>query len=646
MAKKQRKRESRIANQIAAAHKQPFASREGYHWQLGTKIGAIVVAIGLAYLPALHAGFVWDDQPLITANPLLRSFSGLAEIWSGARTADYFPITNTVFWIEYHLFDGHAGGYHAFNVFLQAANAFLVWAVLRRLKIPGAWLAGLIFGIHPVHAESVVWISELKNLLSMFFYLLSLLCFFEIEERRILRGAIAYVASLLFFLLALLSKTQVVFLPVAFLLCVWWRRGSSAEENNFAGGDRAASGASSRFHREMTRTWPFFLLALALGLVTLWFQNRGIGEEEIVLGTFARRFANAGMAVWWYVGKVLAPIRLMTVYPNWRFDSARAMEWLPLIGLIGVMSIFWRWRDRWTRSFLFAFAYFIVALAPVLGFVRMAYARSGTLVADHFQYFADISLIALFSAGVVLLFESRRRWVKILTGAVVTLLILATGSYTWARANIYRNEETLWQDNFSRNPDAWQGHNRIGQIFFDQGKFAEAAEHFKRATELKPELPDNYNSLGLAYCRLERFDEGIVEYRKALQLKEEKRSTAKSAGVATMRTNLANALNLKANDLINSAQALLEQGAMIAAEADRTAAMERYDEAISEYEKALELEPQHPAIHRNLGLVLIRLGRRDEAVAHLQTVLRLVPNEPIAREALDAIERQRQQQQH
>ena len=599
------------------------------------------MAIWFAYLPALGAGFVWDDEPLITANPLLRSLSGLAEIWSGARTADYFPLTNTIFWIEYHLFGVHAAGYHALNIFLQSANALLVWAVLRRLEIPGAWLAGLIFGIHPVHAESVAWISELKNLLSMFFFLVSLLCFFEIEEKRAFSSSVAYVASLCFFLFALLSKTHVVFLPVVILLCAWWRRSSSLERNNGAGGRQVAKRGSPHFHREMIRTWPFFLVAIALGLLTLWFQSRGIGEEEIVLGSFGRRFANAGMAVWWYAGKVFAPIRLMNVYPSWRFDSPRLVEWLPLLALIGVMLILWRWRNRWTRSLLFAFAYFVVALLPVLGLLRMAYARSGTLVADHFQYFADISLIALFSAGVARLLDSRPRWIKIVTGAVVTLLLGAIGSYTWARTEIYRNEETLWQDNFSKNPDAWQGHNRIGQLFFDKGKFAEAAQHFKRATELKPEIPDNYNSLGLAYCRLERFDEGIVEYRKALQLKGEKPSTAKSAGVATMRTNLANALTLTANNLIDSARVLFEQGAAIAAEADRKTAMERYEEAISEYEKALELEPQHPAIHRNLGLVLIRLGRYDEAIVHLQTVLRQVPNEPTAREALDAIERQR-----
>ncbi len=272
------------------------------------------MAVGLAYLPALRAGFAWDDQSLITANPLLRSLSGLAEIWSGARTADYFPVTNTIFWIESHLFGGHAAGYHALNILFQSANALLVWAVLRRLSIPGAWLAGLIFGIHPVHAESVAWISELKNLLSMFFYLVSLLCFFEIEGKRVLSSSVAYVASLFFFLLALLSKTQVVFLPVALLLCAWWRRSSNLDESSGASRGRAANRGSAHFHREMIRTWPFFLIAVTFGLLTLWFQNRGIGEEEIVLGSFGRRFANAGMAVWWYAGKVFAPIRLMAAF--------------------------------------------------------------------------------------------------------------------------------------------------------------------------------------------------------------------------------------------------------------------------------------------------------------------------------------------
>src|SRR5438132_4371480 len=192
-------------------------------WRQPALIAAIVIAVAVIYLPALQGDFVWDDFLLITGNPLLQDFSGLLEIWSGGRTADYFPLTNTVFWIEHHLFGANATGYHAVNILLQIANALLVWRLLKRLNVPGAWLAGLIFGIHPVHVASVAWISELKNLLAMFFALLSVLCFFELDEQRLRNSMTAYAASLVFFALALLSKTQVVFSPFVLLLCAWWR---------------------------------------------------------------------------------------------------------------------------------------------------------------------------------------------------------------------------------------------------------------------------------------------------------------------------------------------------------------------------------------------------------------------------------------
>jgi protein O-mannosyl-transferase len=278
-----------------------------------------------------------------------------------------------------------------------------------------------------------------------------------------------------------------------------------------------------------------------------------------------------------------------------------------------------------------------VALLPVVGLLRMAYARSGTLVADHLQYFADVSLIALFSAGAAHLWMSRRSAIRIATGVALFFLLGAMGTYTWARAGVFRNEETLWRDNFAKNPDAWQGHNRIGQIFFNRGDFTEAARHFERAVELRPDLADNYNSLGLAYCRLERFEEGIAEYRKGLQLKERKSSTADSSSTATMRTNLANVLALTANNLNDHARTI----SGVEAETDRKMAMDRYEEAIVQYEKAIEISPQQPAIHRNLGILLANLGRTDEAIPHLQKVLQLVPNEPLARETLDAIEAQR-----
>ena len=234
---------------------------------------------------------------LVTRNPLLQNLSGLTEIWSGGRTPDYFPLTNTVFWIEHHVFGQNPAGYHVVNILLQSFNAVLVWMVLRRLGVPGAWLAGLIFGIHPVHVESVAWISELKNVLSLFFALLSILCFFKIDNGSDSAMPRRPILSLYrFFVLALLAKTQVVFLPVVLLLCQWWLGRQLPKKEWMAS-----------FRRQLIRAAPFFLIAIVLGLVTIWFQNRGIGEEAIVLGSFDRRLANAGMAVWWYMGKLFVP---------------------------------------------------------------------------------------------------------------------------------------------------------------------------------------------------------------------------------------------------------------------------------------------------------------------------------------------------
>jgi len=552
---------------------------------------------------------VWDDEQLITSNPLLRKFSGLIEIWSGGRTADYFPITNTAFWIERHLFGDNPLGYHALNILLQAADAVLVWLVLRRLQIPGAWFAGLIFGIHPVHVESVAWISELKNVLAMFFMLLSILCFVEIDEKP--RSRCWYILSLIFFALALLSKTQVVFMPIVLVLCLWWRA------RDFA-----------TLRREAIRTWPFFIMAAVFSLITIWFQNRGIGEEEIIIGSVARRFVNAGMAVWWYAGKVFLPARLMAIYPRWRFDSPNLSEWLPLIALVLLIGLLWFFRNRGLGGGFVAAGYFVVALLPVIGLVRMAYLRSGTLVADHLQYFADVSLIALVCAGVTMLANRERRELKTAIAVISILSIGVMGVCAWQRTQVLHDEESLWLDNLAKNPDAWQAHARLGQHFFRQEKYSDAIEHLRRAVELKPELPEDHNLLGLAYCRAEQFDQGIGEYREALRLEEAKLSAGQTASVATIRTNLANALTIVGNNLSNGAREIPVE------------AMRRYEEAIAQYEKALELEPNQPGIHRNLGILLARLGRYDEAKAHLRATLQIVPNEPAARETLEEIEAQ------
>ena len=350
----------------------------GEVWFNLARIATIGLAVFVFYLPVLRAGFVWDDELLITANPLLRDVSGLREIWAGSRTPDYFPISNTFFWVESHVFGQNATGFHLVNVLLQAINAVLVWKLLQRLCIPGAFLAGLIFGIHPIHVESVAWISEQKNLLAMFFFLMSILWFFEAQGPKRFGGiSVPYVLSLISFVLGLLSKTQIVFLPFALLLGVWYQNRQTAGAESKAR-ERSTIQRNAIGRRQLALILPYFVIALVLGSITIWFQNRGIGEEEIALGSPARRLVNAALAIWWYAKQVFIPYPLMTVYPAWRFGSPTIAEWLPLAGLVALVVFLWIGRNRGAAPFLLSVAYFVLAVLPVVGLVRMAYPRSGT----------------------------------------------------------------------------------------------------------------------------------------------------------------------------------------------------------------------------------------------------------------------------
>src|SRR5262245_38034341 len=185
----------------------------------------IVLATFLAYLPALGAGFIWDDDAYVTNNPLLRAPDGLRDIWfSTKHQSQYFPLVYTSFRLQYALWGLDPFGYHAVGVLLHALNALLAWAVLRRLAAPGAWLAAAIFALHPVQVESAAWITELKNTQSTFFYLLSLLAWMKLTDGGARRPALLYALALALFLLALFSKTTACTLPAAMVLVLWLRR--------------------------------------------------------------------------------------------------------------------------------------------------------------------------------------------------------------------------------------------------------------------------------------------------------------------------------------------------------------------------------------------------------------------------------------
>ncbi|HZL99467.1 MAG TPA: O-GlcNAc transferase, partial [Planctomycetota bacterium] len=188
-------------------------------WLQGLALFLLTLA---AYAPAARCGYVFDDDVFLTDNPLIHAADGLRGFWFSTAPSDYFPLTSTTLWLEWRLWGADPAGYHVVNVLLHAAGSVLLWRVLLRLRVPGAWIGAALFALHPVCVQSVAWITQRKNTLPLALSLLSLLAWLRSEDAPPgRRRPAAYAASLLAFLLALLSKTSVVTLPLVLLAGAW-----------------------------------------------------------------------------------------------------------------------------------------------------------------------------------------------------------------------------------------------------------------------------------------------------------------------------------------------------------------------------------------------------------------------------------------
>ena len=517
----------------------------------------------LAYFPALRGGFIWNDSDYVT-KPTLRSLAGLGRIWSEVgATEQYYPLLHSAFWVQHQLWGDSAFGYHLTNVLLHAASAFLIAIILRRLAIPGAWLAAFLFAVHPVFAESVAWISEQKNTLSLLFYLGAALAWLRFDEKR--EGS-SYALALALFLMALLSKSVTATLPGAILVTAWWRRGRLD------------------WRRDVVPMLPWFVLGAAAGLFTGWVERKFLGADGASFDlSFAQRFLVAGRAIWFYLGKLAWPVDLIFIYPRWEVNAAAAWQWLFPAATLGVIASLLA-LCRWSRGPLAAFLFFVGSLFPTLGFFNV-YAFIFSFVTDHWQYLPAIGILTLASAGAVKFtatFPSSIRY-----GIAILLLnLLATA--TWQKARTYHDGRTFYENILSDNPQCWMAHNNLGLLDQDARDDATAAGHFRRALELRPNFADAHVNLANILQKSGRLGEAISHYEKALSIQV----TPKA------HYNLGNALLL---------------GGQVPV-------------AIQHYERALLLSPDYAEAHNNLGNALLRLGRVPEAVRHLEHALQLNPD--------------------
>jgi protein O-mannosyl-transferase len=574
----------------------------------------LLVGTALAYLPVWHAGIIWDDRSFIMDNPLIRRADGLWRFWFSTKPVDYYPVTSTVWWIEWRLWGENPVGYHAVNVLVHALDVVLLWRLLARLKLPGCWLAAAIFAVHPVNVESVAWIAEGKNLLAMLFYLASLSCFVRSRASAASPGTSRpasvsssrrwYGLALIAFLLALLSKTVVAPVPFVLLGLLWWQRGKLKLA-------------------DALYVLPFVALAVAIGSISFWFQShRAIGADIVRTDGFWARLAGAGWAIWFYAYKALLPFGLRSIYPRWQIDAGAWWSYLPALLVVGVFVACWRARQTWGKAPLLAFSYFVVMLFPVLGFLNIGFMKL-SLVADHWQYFAIIGPITLFAAVIARGYQRLGLRPRQALAAVVCAMLIGLAVLTWRQSELYRDSGTFWRAVLATDPDSWGAHNNLGGFLVEQGQSDEALAHFRRSVEIRPDFAKAQYNLGAALREKGQVDEAIVHLQSAVDIQpdyvEAHNSLARALGQERQwdgaMEHLETSLRIdpdQAEAHNNLANVLWQKG--------------RLREAAAEYEKALALHPDYAAAHFNLGEVLRAMGETREAIAHYKSALEFRPD--------------------
>jgi hypothetical protein len=533
-----------------------------HDWHRILLFAAVIVATGLFVAsPAFHGTWLWDDDQEITANPALNSgFAGLREIWKGNVGADYLPLKATILWTEWQIWQYDNTCYHIINAFWHVVCALLLWRLFSLLRIRWAWIGGLLFAIHPVLVESVAWVSEQKNTISMIFMLLSAITYIKHHEGG---KPCNLVISLAMFVAALLSKSAVIMLPFCFVLYAWWR------DNKFEARDLllllAVAGAmiatlglgwaisrrsinylmlmlaggvvSSLFvylwwiikRGEWKYVWkfaltalPYFVIVALVAVVTVHFQHKNaIGAEVIPVGGIWSRIVIAGAAVFFYLKQCVwpfAPYELIPIYPRWEVpENPPFWMFLPWVIFAALVCLFWVYRRTWGRHMIFGLGFFFGFLVPVLGFVDMSYMRI-TWVADHFLYIPVIGVIGLLVAGAAKVYDGLaprgKPWAMGAGVAGLALISLNANLYS----DVFLNETNMWRYTLSKNPNAWQAHSRYGKVLLDSGNRDAAFYHIQQSNRLRPDLAETNNNMGVLLQEKGRQAEAIPYFGRAVRL--------------------------------------------------------------------------------------------------------------------------------
>ena len=474
----------------------------------------LIVAAGLwVFSPTLYGDWLMDDDFYLPQNALLHDPHRLWKTWFvPGSLIEYYPIEATLQAVQWHFWHMHTLGYHVTNVLLHVASALLVWRLLARFGLRYAWLGGLLFAVHPAVVESVAWIAEFKNTLSLPPFLLALCSWVDFENRGRTRD---YLLALGFFVVAMLCKISMALFPFVILLYAWWKR------------DRIG-------WSDLKHAAPFFAVSFVLGMTTInagaafshSHQQSGAAPQ---IGGPAMHLALAGQSLAYYITKCFWPVGLVPISPyQWPVHPESPLAYAPWLVLAAALGYFWLRRATWGRHALLGAGFFLLNLLPFIGLNSVSY-MGYTWVMDHFLYLPMIGLVGLAIAALGMIDErysaATKPW---FAGAIaIVFALLALGSETYAEN--FAGPEALWTYVLQRNPSSWLAQNNLGVVDLEladaqkaptlkRAEMDKAIAQFQAALVLNPGSVDAHTDLGFAYELTNRPQDALAQYEATLRI--------------------------------------------------------------------------------------------------------------------------------
>ncbi|HEV7927840.1 MAG TPA: tetratricopeptide repeat protein [Verrucomicrobiae bacterium] len=614
------------------------------------------VAVLIVYGPALHCGFVnFDDENYVIDNWHIQHGFNLQSVrWAFTTDAasNWHPLTWLSHTLDCQLYGLHPAGHHLTSLLLHAANSVLLLLLLNR--VTGAlWRSAVVaamFAIHPLRVESVVWISERKDVLSAFFWMLTVGAYVRYAEEFKVQGSkfkVFYGLSLLFFALGLMAKPMLVTLPFVLLLLDYWPLRRLEFGPGFS-------------WRPVVEKIPFLVLAVASSVVTFLVQYRTGAVATLSRFSLSVRLENIPVSYMRYLTKTFWPSDLASFYPYAGWPVGEVIGAVALLAGITGLAL---WRARSAPYLAVGWFWFLGMLVPAIGLVQVG----GQSLADRYSYLPCIGLWIMVSWGVFDLASRRPRLREAMTTAAA-LVVIVFALLAWRQTGVYQDSGTLWQATLRSYPNCLMAHNLLSRWYIEKGEWDQALEQCQEARAILPHDPTVHDDLSRILLHQGKVDDAIAEALQSIQAQPQSEDNRQTLARAYLEKGDFAAAAASCREAIriqpaapeawcNLGFALLQQGQIAEATAAYQRALElnpdaalahndlgniflrqrRTDEAMAQFQRAVELNPSFAEAHYNLAGLLAYRGRLDEAIAHCQKALEIQPSLAAARERLTSL---------